>query len=364
MFWLGEILSGIGFLLVFATLFKRLNLNKRQWFLCGSLLIGGLAIIAYGIIPPEEWDLSRHYELLAEMEQGGMKYVFEKSKYAHLPIINIFYALIAITGKYHLLPAITVVISYIFLIYIINDTVVLYGVDSFFVASAVLFNVAFCPYLHIVSGIRNALAFAFCAWIFYIDLMEKTNRMLVVCLYVCSIFIHPASIIIVGIRFVLPILRKRKWLNIILVIWSVLADAVVRVLKIVPISFLNDIGYKLYDYIHNQVFSGYKILFVKLFFAVSVLGLIEFYKKELNEKKMIRYIEGIESIILVIIGSFNVVFIADRLFFFWAFAAIPVLALIYKTCKGRIRGFFMIEAWCVVTLLYVHQFLYFSKDLL
>lgn len=364
MFWLGGSLSGIGFLLVLAMVFRRLSLNKKQWILCGALLISGLAMIAYSIIPPVEWDLSRHYELLGEMETGGMTYVINESKYAHLPVINFFFAAIAMTGKYHLLPAVTVVISYMFLMYIIKETNVIYNVDNFFIAGAVLFNFAFCPFLHIVSGIRNALAFAFLAYVFYADLMNKKSKFVIICEYFMALLIHPASIIILGIRISLSVLRKWKGINIILVIWSILAEAVAQILKVIPIIFFNDIGNKLYDYIHNQVFSGYKILVVKLFFALTVFFVVEIYKKEIKDKKLLVYVEGVQKIILLMIGSFKVVFIADRLFFFFAFAAIPLLALIYKKSRGRLRGIFAMEICCVVVLLFVHQVLYFSKDLL
>ena len=64
------------------------------------------------------------------------------------------------------------------------------------------------------------------------------------------------------------------------------------------------------------------------------------------------------------IGSLRVEFIADRLCYFVAFAALPVLMAIGRTKETKAKYVFIIESVCIFVLLFVHQLLYFSKDLL
>lgn len=367
MLLLGLLIVGVCFILILATLLKRLILNRNEWFLFSAIFIIGLAMIAYGIVPPEEWDLARHYELIENMEYGGWRYITNESIYTHLPITNILFAIVATTGVYHLLPCIVVCICYSILTYILYKTSLMVKIDSSFIAYAIIFNFAFCPFLHMVSGIRNILAYAMCAWAFYLDFFQHKNRIIVWILYGATIFVHPSAIIICGIRILMPVLFRWKWTNFILVLWSLMVDVLIAVLLRIPVPFLQSIGWKLKDYMINQVFSGYKILFVKIIFLLTILLVLEYYKYSEECKKencFYKYVCLFEKIVLFIIGAFRVVFIADRMCYFIAFAVIPILAYLHQWKASKIKYIFYIENICVCMLLFVHQFVYFSKDLI
>ena len=62
----GLIVLSVCLILLLAVIFKRLVMNRSEWIILGIVLISGLVMIAFGIVPPEEWDLSRHYDLLEE----------------------------------------------------------------------------------------------------------------------------------------------------------------------------------------------------------------------------------------------------------------------------------------------------------
>ncbi len=363
----GLIVLIVCFTLLIAVIFKRLVMNKNEWIIFGIVLISGLVMVAFGIVPPEEWDLYRHYELLDDMKRGGWDYIVSESIYTHLPIVNFLYAIVSVTEVYQLLPCLVVIICYSIAFYLLKDTMREGKGDSWFVAFAIFFNMALCPFLHMVSGVRNILAYAICALIFYLDIYEKINKILIYILYLATIFIHPSSIIVCCIRILIPILLKWKWLNVFVVMWSLVTDMLVIILLKIPIAFIQSVGWKLEDYLNNLEFSGHKMLLIKLFFLGSLLLLIEFYKKAMKLGKqdvLYRYLSSFQVVILFILGAFRVQFIADRLCYFIAFTAFPVLFCVYKGKETKVKYIFYIESICVFALLFIYQFLYFSTDLI
>lgn len=353
--------------ILLAVILKRLVMNRNEWIIFAIVLISGLVMVAFGIVPPEEWDLYRHYELLEDMNHGGWDYIANESIYSHLPIINFLYAVVSVTEVYQLLPCLVVMICYGIGFYLLKDTMRGGGGDSRFIAFAIIFNLALCPFLHMVSGIRNILAYAICALIFYLDIYKKVNKILIYILYFATIFIHPSSILICCIRVLIPILLKWKWLNVLVVMWSLVADLLVTILLKIPNAFLQSIGWKLGDYLNNLEFSGYKMLLIKLVYLASLLLFVEFYKRIMKLGKqdvLYRYLSSFQIVILFILGAFRVEFIVDRLGYFIAFSAFPVLLFIYKAKEAKLKYIFYIESICVFALLFVYQFLYFSTDLI
>ncbi|NCC54992.1 MAG: hypothetical protein EOM11_05845 [Erysipelotrichia bacterium] len=367
MLLIGSICIGIGLFLIIGCLLKRVELDKRGWCIFALVMIFGLAILAFWITPPEAWDLSRHYDLLAEMEHKGWAFVFNESPYAYLPVINLLYALIAMSGVYHILPSTVVVICYLILLFFFVEVGRKQQIDSRFIAAAIVINLALCPYFHMVSGIRNVLAFTLCAAVFYMDIYLRKNKILIILLYGTAVLVHPSSLLIVGIRVIMPILLHWKWLNVFLVFWSMMVEIIVKVLVLLPIPFFESVGWKLNDYITGQTFSGHKILCVKYIFLIFTLGAIEYIKKCVKDKvdyDLMRYINSFEIVILTIIGAFRVEFIADRLCFFIAFACIPVMAFIYFYSIKKVKWSYFLMVTVCCTLIFVHQVLYFGNDLI
>lgn len=367
MILLGVLLIAVSLLILIACCLGRLSLSKMQWYIFGMISIGGLVFIAFSIDPPNVWDLTRHYDLIKKMQYGGWEFVFNQSEYAHLPIINILYGVIAAIGIPELLPCIVLIICYLVLAVLIKKSCAIYKLDSRFIAFAILFNLALCPFLHMVSGIRNILAYTLCAWILYMDIYEKRNPVFVWILYISTIFIHPSSLLVIGVRCVIPIFVKWRWTALLMLCWSLLANIIQKILIKIPIGFLQSVGWKLQDYMTQREFSGYKILLVKYVMLISIIFVIEYVivkKEDYIEQAMRRYILAFECLVVITIGAFKVVFIADRLSYLIAFAAIPILAFLYKECKEKVRWIFGSEMILISMLFYVYQCLYFGQDLI
>lgn len=358
MFLLGILLTLSGLLYLAFGALRNHAASRKEWTIFALFFVGGLCFMSVTLVPPQNWDLYRHYELIQNMTLGGWRYIFTGSIYTHLPVINLLYGLISFTGIPQLLVVFVLCACYGILAYIISDCSKSEKIDSRFIACAILFNLALCPLLHVVSGVRNVLAFAICALAFHNELVHKSKTGAFLW-YVTALFIHPASILIILLRLIFPIFLKMRWLGIFLLFWSFLADLAASVLQRLPVAFLQDIGWKLKDYIENREFSGYKILLIKLVFLLSILLVARIATAHEKNVNLQRYTAALELVILFIVGSFKVVFIADRLCFFVAFFAIPVLSYIYTNYKGRLRPIFILECIGVGGLLFIHQLQYF-----
>lgn len=340
---------------------QRVCFTDKQWLLFSAFFTGSLMLVAFCVDPPENWDLSRHYELVENMRHGGLRYVLKESIYAHLPIINMVYALVALIGVPNLLPCIAIAVCYWVLAYSFVDMRKHKACDSRFIACAIVFWFAFCPFLHLISGIRNIMAYALCALGFYKEIYHKQFWKAVI-LYVTAFFIHPASVIVIAIRVIFPFFCRWRWISIIIGVWSLFANFIAKALIRIPINFFSSFGWKLNDYLGGREFSGYKVFLVKMVYLIAIVAILEFFKhkgqKELRGKQLL-HMRFLELTILFMIGSFKVIFIADRLIYFIAFLAIPALAYIYKNCRGKLRIYFRYGSWAVGALSFVHQVLYF-----
>lgn len=353
--------------LLLGLIIRKIELHRRGWTAFGALCIVGVSLITLSIItPPISWDLYRHYDLIDKMKAGGMDYILNESIYSHLPVTNMLYAFVSYIGLPQALPCITAIICYSVLAYIIADCGKRYNVDSRVVGCVLLFNLAFCPFLHMISGIRNVLAYSVAALGFYKDFAQH-KRITGFALYVATIFIHPSATLVVGLRFIYPFFKKWRWIGLALATWSLVATAFSRILIRMPIEFVSNIGYKLYEYTNAETiqFTGYLILLVKFVFMAAVLVMIEYYRRHTDQS--LNKIDNdlvlvLEMVVLVAFGAFKSVFIADRLFYFVAFFAIPTLIMLYGRSRGRIRCILAIGSAGVGVLSFVHQWLYFINS--
>lgn len=346
---------------------RKIELHRRGWTVFAVLSILGMALVALSAAePPESWDLSRHYALIESMKTGGIRYVMNESVYAHLPVTNALYAFVAFIGPPQLLPCLTSIICYGILAYIIADCGKRYSVDSRVIGCLIVFNLAFCPFLHMVSGIRNILAYSVAALGFYKDFAQH-KRITGFVIYASSIFIHPSATLIVGLRFVYPFFKKWRWIGLALATWSLLATAFSQILIRVPVVFVSNIGYKLYEYTNSDTiqFTGYMILFVKFVFIVAMLVMLEYYRRHTDQplsKVDNNLVLALEMIVLVAVGAFKTPFIADRMFYFIAFFAVPAFIMLYNRSQGRIRYILAAGSAGVGLLSFAHQWLYFINS--
>lgn len=362
---IGFFLLCISLLFFLGNIIKSVKIEMQEWGFIIFFLVFGLSIIAFCIEPPEAWDLARHYELINEMEISGWSYVLNKSIYAHLPVINMIYGILAMIKMPHLLPVIVVIICYTILWYIVYKTVKGEKMDTKYVSYFVLFNFALCPYLHMVSGIRNILAYAIASFALYIDVIQKKNKILVIMMYLSTLLIHPSSSIILGIRLLLPIIERFNVIWFILPFWSLAIESIIKLLTIIPNQYIKSIGWKLLDYLTGNPYSGYKILIFKYIMLVSILVLVIYIQKTVKNinKNLSRYVNTLKITIFIAIGAFRIVFITDRMCYFIAFAGIPVLAYLCKNLSKKTKQLLKIEMLTIGGMLFIHQILYFSKDL-
>ena len=79
-FIIGIVLTAGYLLMKFYELIMNKPLTRSWWVLL--ICIGGVALLASQIKPPQSWDLYRHYQEIDKMRMLGAQYAWTKSRYA------------------------------------------------------------------------------------------------------------------------------------------------------------------------------------------------------------------------------------------------------------------------------------------
>lgn len=169
-----------------------------------------LAVIAYLYLPYKTADLYRIYEYL---ELFG-KYSFHDFFRIYVvsvsaPVGRIYYWLIAKTGLPHLLPAITALISYGIIFYIMGDCAERFRVNRSTTALILFFYMSMGHYMYTISNIRTMLSVALIALCFYVETKHKRFYPAFLILYAIAILMHNLAVVFLLIR-VAAILFSRK----------------------------------------------------------------------------------------------------------------------------------------------------------
>lgn len=162
-----------------------------------------LGIISYYTVPLPSDDLFRHYEQMNLLQNLKFNEIFEYG-YSYVYLNTFIMYLISLTGKFGLYPMLYITIGYFLLFYMILDYAEMKDCSKrniMLMVILVFFEFVFRDY---ISGLRNQFAFILCAFGIYIGFfkMKKMCRNL---LFLASIFIHTASLLIifcfVGFKF-------------------------------------------------------------------------------------------------------------------------------------------------------------------
>ena len=93
--------------------------------------------------------------------------------------------------------------------------------------------------------------------------------------------------------------------------------------------------------------------------------MLEYYKRY-NEDSLSKtdndLVLALEMVALVAIGAFKIPFIADRIFYFIAFFAVPAFIILYNRSQGRMRCVMAASSAVVGASSFVHQLLYFINS--
>lgn len=313
-------------LIYFIIINKKCTLRVLRILLISTIV--ALAIIAYCIEPKITNDLYRHFQGIDYIRTYGFTAM---KTYDEAIGAKILFYIVSLLPNNHFLPAIAAIITYGILFYIILDFCKNNNTSSRIVAVAILLNFSMCTYSTVISGVRNAMAFAFCALALYLDLIREQKGLKKIIPYLIAISIHPSTIMIIGCRLLLN-LKQINLYKYLLLFWSFITKYLIKALYFIGTNITIYVGNKLQDYFMGNWIDDMRLLYV----SIALVIVIYFITKHIKDEQYLRYTTFLQTYILLIIGS---VFVAKifvkRLLILMAFFMIPLVYLIEKNTEKK-----------------------------
>lgn len=254
----------IGTILILTIFFVVIPKKASVYYMliCGLVL----SLLCMAIIPTEDYDLFRHYQIQDLLKGIEFKnlfskyeppywtytvYLFEKYQTSS-PAYLVFAKIISTIGKKEWLVFCVSIISYGVIIYIIAKEQKRHGLSKSIVGFCFFFFLACFNFIEI-TGIRMVLSFSIFILGLYREIVEKKNPFISYLLYVVAALIHGMTWIYIAIRITIIISNKilKKICGICLVI------------SIIFIPTLYSLGYRLPE--SNFLFTAFNALCKQLY---------------------------------------------------------------------------------------------------
>lgn len=167
-----------------------------------------LSIMAYFYYPTISADLSRHFvslQLYSSMSSSEFINICSNNL---SPGALLYFRIIGKMNNVHLLPCITAFIYYSILFVLYYNFIKKYNINYKSAAFSLFFFMIGGKYLGLISGIRNGLAFILVFFAIYREFILDKKIISNVFLYLIAVLIHPASLIIIFLRFLFILFEK------------------------------------------------------------------------------------------------------------------------------------------------------------
>lgn len=171
-----------------------------------SMICLNIAIISYHYIPPNNYDLSRHYEYMNYISSMNLNYFFSNELFLNTDILTrIFMYFVSLTGNNQLLTFFVAFIGYYIILYIVWDYSYNNNINVIYSLILSIFVCSIFGYIGFISGIRNGLAFILFSLALYLDFIKNKKGILIYMLYVLPVFVHISTILPFLIRICMNI---------------------------------------------------------------------------------------------------------------------------------------------------------------
>lgn len=325
-----------------------IGLRRKSIIVLWAIFIIALATFAFFAEPSPSDDLYRYY-LTINRIRGGIP----NSEFVESPLIvqKLWFTIIAKTDNNGWLPASAVLLFGFFIGSIANDYMKKNNVATKIVILFFLSCLGCCSVFSLISGIRNVVAFAM--WFFSYYFFYEHRKILYYFLTIIAALLHTAVIICVILALIYQYYVKMKvgkeyWkiILLIVVIAYVLPSPLIgNILNQIPNTYINLMARKWnYYFQYEGIMGDTGSLFIKimvLFFTASALYLI------IKKKGRITFSEFILSIGIPMSLS-NIIF--ERFIFLIGIVSLPTLDNIYKSMSKLGRFFYVICAFCLLSI--------------
>ncbi len=292
----------ISFLLSSILFHKKIRISKRQATIFWIFFVISLAIIAFQMQPPSNWDLGRNYQLLDTIRNSHLSFIefvfggratYRADGYRNYIFYNIYrYIIVNIFKDNHWFQTITVIIVYTILGYITIDFQFDNNRNDLSNTLSVVISFSFLPFLYVTSGIRNALAASLVGLGVYLYLYKSKNVTIYLVILFISATIHPAVLITLPFVILSKINIGFKETGIVFLLTFLLQNFA-RLLSSLGNTYLSFIGISYLRYSGTEQYRGgrgnlYGVLVLSLILFIFII-------LQIRKEKMISVEDGYDD---------------------------------------------------------------------
>ena len=265
--------------------------RKLAWLpmLLTSVLLG---VLAFNAVPNETDDLSRYFQILTQLKDGGHdlleKWYEEKfMEWDTYRVCAYYFYYISKLSSVCYLPAITIFLVYGLSFLVIYKAAMKFDVEKSYLFIGSMFFISTYWYYDTYSGIRNGLTFAIITACAYYHLVERKRIPLCIAGYLIACFLHSTGAMYVVLVFVavLTLNNKGKFMNFALIFGMTAGQALIQYLAThTEVSLFKSIAGR------AETVDGESVIFSTSFatnvVTVIVVAVIVFYfGKYVNDEK-------------------------------------------------------------------------------
>lgn len=305
---------------VYIFLSRRFHITKTQFAFLWGMFSFALALLAYNMNPPDEFDLV-HYQFgfLNQIRYSGMslvEFLFQDGTtvggpdYTNLYTFNLLrYFVVSVSKNNFLLPAICVFIDFSIVGYIMADWSMSTKGRLQFNPLVLFLCFSFMPFVHCTSGLRNALCASILSLGIYLYLYKQKNILVFIVFSFMAATVHMAALI--AIPFVLLARLKLGWTGYgIVFAFSLLAQYVTEWMATSGIAYFQVVSRKYVQYTSEEQYISsraplYTILLLLVIFILAFL-LTRVGKRNWQEKTPSQlFVHFLALYMVYILGNFG-----------------------------------------------------------
>ena len=330
------------------------------------LLAIGMASLAFCLKPTDlSADLNRHffsYENLSGENGAIVKKVTLAQNvgtglFAWLGVIFLSIKL----GSPHFIPLIMVFINYLFFAKTMRFFARKVKITFTILFVFLIVKVGLVSWFHEFSGLRNTTAFAILTYALFLGFDDwKKNKKVIIFFELLAVFIHPSSWIVALLFFLQRVIRHKKILYFILMVWSFFSLLVAKLLTIIPLSSIKYIATKITKYYGFGADRAleWRIYLVSLVFVIIMFFHLIFIKKNKVHKSNFekKYNEYIFLICCFLIGSFYIPTMLMRFTYLLGFMFLPLLVQSFRDSRKDMNSFFVLSEVFLCSLMCAYNY--------
>lgn len=352
--------------LVYCYIFNK-EIKVKYIVLISLSIMSSIIILCLNMEPPESFDIYRHFEEMNYIRGSDLnefaKFLFSKT----IPFWLIFEKIMTlISNNNHVIYLFSIPMTVIPFVYILIDMKKNNKITNRQTVIAFFTYFSIINTIHMMSGIRNALAVSILSIGMYLELFKK--KKIGYLFYVIALLMHQMVILVLVFRICSNLLFKIKIKNKIrighylVIMWQIFSKIILSILKfllsIIPISILVIYTNYLSLELNYKINVDYRIVIpelIQIILLTMMMYMVIKKNEEMDKKILIFYYLG-----FFIIGSFSMFNIFTRTRFIFAYFS-PFILSCWNTVnveseKRKVQKKNIIEHVLLLNSIYINVF--------